>query len=336
MKIENPKISCVIMTNDNLECIKAVDSTLNSCFEVIVVNTVETTKVNEVLKNNERVKMLYYEWCDDYSKPRNYGIDNASGDWILTLDSDEVLLTEIKSLDDRFIAYQCRQLNPEVDGKQSYGLPSARVFQNKPGIRYKNKVHETIDHVLTPDNHCDSNLTIGHTGYDISEEQMKAKVKRNNDIMKNDKENAVYNLHMGNMEFHENKDYEKALKFYRKALRDNLNESHMAVIWINIHACQYHLKMSVNILIDSLKRSLFYEPFQTYCRVNIVEHLLSILTEENKDTYLYLIRSEIGKIERISDYGIGSLIIPDIAIPEGYVNEKYEILSKWGLERIAV
>ena len=336
MIVENPKISCVIITNDNLECIKAVESVMHSCFEIIVVNTVETAKVNDVLKNNDKVKMLYFKWCDDYSKARNYGIDNASGDWILSLDSDETLSTEIKKLNDNYIAYQTKQVNPKNKNKQSYGLPTARLFKNIPEIRYRNKIHETIDHVLTQENHCMSDILIGHTGYVISDEEMKTKVRRNNEIMKNDKGNAVYNLHMGNYEYHENQDYTEAMKFYKKALRDGLNEEHMAVIWINIHACQYQMKLSINFLLDSLKRSIFYEPFQTYCRVNLVEHLLSILNEKNKDTYLYQIRSELGKIERIAEYGLSNLIIPDIEIPEGYVDEKYSILSRWGIERVAV
>lgn len=330
MIIHNPKISCVIITNDNLECIKAVESAMESCFEIIVVNTVETTKVNDVLKNNDRVKLLYFKWCNDFAKARNYGIDNASGDWILTLDSDETLETKLTPLDDKYIAYQTRQLN----FKDS--LPTARLFQNKPDIRYQNPVHESIDHVLTPENHCMSNIIIKHSGYDISEKDMKAKIKRNNEIMKNNKSNPVYNLHMGNYEFHEKEDYNEAMKFYRKALKDKLNDEHMAVIWINIHACQFRLNMSMDYLLESLKKSIFYEPFQVYCRINIVEHLLSIINEKNKDTYLYQIRSELGKIERITEYGLGNLIVPDLTIPEGYIEEKYSILSKWGMERVAI
>ena len=47
MKIENPKISAVIITKDDLNCINAIKSVYNSVIEIILVNTAKTSKVRE-------------------------------------------------------------------------------------------------------------------------------------------------------------------------------------------------------------------------------------------------------------------------------------------------
>ena len=95
--IIKPEITAVLITDNNVECINAIESVLDSCNEVIVVNTVETTEVNKAVeKFGDKVKVVYFKWCNDFSRARNYGIKKASGDWILTIDSDEILETKIE------------------------------------------------------------------------------------------------------------------------------------------------------------------------------------------------------------------------------------------------
>lgn len=328
--IIKPKITAVLITNDDLQCVGAVESVLDSCIEVIVVNTVETNKINEPLSKYDKVKIVYFKWCDNYSKARNFGINKAKGDWILTIDSDERLNRKLEYLDDKFIAYLTRQQN------SNFGYLTARLFQNKPHIRYKNIVHETIDHCLTPENCCESDIVFLHSGYDITPEEMKAKMERNYRLMFKDKGNRVHNLHMGNYYYTIENDYQTALKYYRKATKDPLNDEHLTVIYMNIHACQFQLKYPLEKLLETLRRSLVYEPFQLYSRVNIVEHLLSQVNESTKDKYIYEVRNELGKIERIHEYRLSNLIYADLQINDEWIKAKYDELSKWGLERIAV
>lgn len=329
--IKKAIISAVIITNDDIQCINAIRSVLDSCIEVIVVNTVETTKVNELVKEfGDKVKMLYFKWCNDFSKARNFGIDHAKGEWILTIDSDEILEKKIEFIDDKFLAYLTKQQN------EKFGYNTARLFQNKPNIRYKNRIHETIDHCVNSETLCNSDIVLLHNGYEISPEDFEKKMERNYELMQKDKGNRVYNLHMGNFYYTKKQNYDKALKFYKKATKDSLNDEHMAVIYINIHACQFQLKYPLRFLLETLKRSLVFEPFQLYSRVNIVEHLLSVINEDNKDAYMYMIRSELGKIERIYGYGLSNLLFQDMQINDEWIKEKYNELSKWGLERVAV
>lgn len=329
MRIENPNISAVIITKDDLNCINAVKSVYDSVNEIIIVNTVETRKVNEAVKEFSKVKMFYFKWCDHYAKARNYGIRKATGDWILTIDSDEVLQEKIYYVDDKYLAYMSKQVS------QGKGFPTARLFQNNKGIFYRNRVHETIDHAITPGTSCNSDIVVNHTGYDLTPEELGKKVEYYDKLMFKDKENVIYNKYMGSYWFMR-KDYVKAMSYFTKAMKDRLNDSHFAVIQNNIHACHFMLEHSLKVLIETLRRSLVFEPFQFYARVNIIEHLLSVINEGNKNEYIYVIRDEISKIERIYDSKLSNLLFGELEMTKDYINEKWEELSKWGVKRIAI
>ena len=329
MRIENPNISAVIITNDDLNCIKAVESVYSSVNEIIIVNTVKTRKVNEAVREFSKVRMFYFKWCDHYSKARNYGIRKAKGDWILTIDSDEVLQDKICYVDDKYLAYMSKQVS------QGKGFPTARLFQNNKGIFYRNRVHETIDHAITPGTSCDSDIIVNHTGYDLTAEELGKKVAYYDRLMLKDTKNVIYNKYMGAHWFLR-KDYNKAMSYFTKAMKDRLNDAHFAVIQNNIHACHFMLEHSLNVLIQTLRRSLVFEPFQFYARVNIIEHLLSVINEENKDKYVYQIRDEISKIERIFDYGLSNLLFGELEVTKEYINQKWEELDKWGIKKIAI
>lgn len=57
--------------------------------EIIVCDTGSTDKTVEIAKNY--AKVVHFDWCDDFSKARNYAKSFATHDWILSIDCDEVL-----------------------------------------------------------------------------------------------------------------------------------------------------------------------------------------------------------------------------------------------------
>ena len=45
-----------------------------------------------IIKEDKKYKVSYFEWVDDFSAARSYNFSQCTGDWILWLDSDDVLL----------------------------------------------------------------------------------------------------------------------------------------------------------------------------------------------------------------------------------------------------
>lgn len=103
-KVEgNPKVSIIIPNMDHIETLKiCIDSILKLTtydnYEIIIVenNSKEekTFEYYKELEKNEKIKIIYFEEkVFNYSKIINFGVKNASGDYIMQLNNDTELLT---------------------------------------------------------------------------------------------------------------------------------------------------------------------------------------------------------------------------------------------------
>ncbi len=101
--IGTPKVSIIIPTKDGISYLKkCLNSILNKTtyknYEIVLVENNSTQKETfdfyESLKENKKIKILYYkEKGFNYSKIINYGVKNSSGDFILQLNNDITIIT---------------------------------------------------------------------------------------------------------------------------------------------------------------------------------------------------------------------------------------------------
>ena len=317
-------ISAVIITINNKDVVNAIDSVRSSCSQIVVVDTGSTQEHLGFLKQIEGIELHYFKWCEDFSAARNYGLQFATGDYILTIDSDEVLEKQIHA--DMLTAdiYGLLQKNNSTNK-----IWSSRLFKNHIGITYRNKLHETIDHFITPTNYlrCDAKLI--HTGYALSMEDLTKKLDRNERIIKTDYDNEVRNFHLGNFALVRGKN-NKAIRYYKKALKDRLNDEHLAMTYNNMYTAYikrgFFFRDPVRFLIESLK--LF--PNQFYGRSLIIEYLINTISNRNKETQVNLIKKQIDILKNIYQNGLSQLQ-NDIEIGAEYFNNKIKELNKWQL-----
>jgi glycosyltransferase involved in cell wall biosynthesis len=121
--------------------------------EIVFIDTGSTDSSVEIAKKHA-CRIFAFDWCDDFSMAKNFGVEQARCRWIMNIDADEVLdgngakaiLGEAirNSSVPAYIIYQ-DNLCDSGEVKPNMLL---RLFQNDPRIRYTNPVHECISEML--------------------------------------------------------------------------------------------------------------------------------------------------------------------------------------------
>ena len=176
--------ACVIVKNEEKHLRECLES-LRFADEVILVDTGSKDKTLDIAKEFANVKIFkksfnkYYfsDWklkkLFHFSNARNFALDMATKDWILTIDADERVEnpTHIGKLleYDEITAWRLDQVSIIKSGGKEIETPcsSTRLWRNHLGIRYEKIVHETVDEYLEREQlrveKCDARLI--HVGF---------------------------------------------------------------------------------------------------------------------------------------------------------------------------
>lgn len=116
-------ISVIIPTFNVEKIISRCLDALKWADEVVVVDMFSTDRTREICESFPNVS--FYQNKDYIFANVNYGIDHAKGDWLMRLDSDEVVTPEL--------AQEIREkvLSLEDDGNSGYWVPSRVYFFGK-------------------------------------------------------------------------------------------------------------------------------------------------------------------------------------------------------------
>ena len=88
------KLSVGIITfNEEQIIAKAIDAVKNIADEIVIIDSNSTDKTVEIAKL-KGAKVITQSWLG-YGKQKNFMIDNCSGEWILSIDADEIISEEL-------------------------------------------------------------------------------------------------------------------------------------------------------------------------------------------------------------------------------------------------
>ncbi len=152
-KIITPRISlCMIVKNEEKKLERALSWGAGVLWEKILVDT-GSTDGTVSLAEKLGTKVYHFDWIDDFAAARNFALEQAGGDWILTLDADEWPVPETP---DKLAAIVSQAADRkvdgifggilELDGKGQVATCSSRIriFRNTPELRYRRRVHEQL------------------------------------------------------------------------------------------------------------------------------------------------------------------------------------------------
>ncbi|MCL1698247.1 glycosyltransferase family 2 protein [Lysinibacillus sp. BPa_S21] len=287
---------CMIVKNEEDVLGRCLQSVKDIVDEIIIVDTGSTDNTKEIAKKFD-AHIDDFEWCNDFSKARNYSFNLAKKDYILWLDADDVIeeTEQLKLLKLKEI------LSEEVDavsmpyilsvnesGDATYQISRHRLVKRKQKFTWIGKVHE---YLAVYGNIVHSDVAIQH-------KKEKVYTDRNLQIYMDCYERGEYFsprdiFYFGN-ELLDHKKYEKAIKQYQAFLdsnqgwvEDNINAC------INLSKCYGQLN-DKNSQLKALLRTLeFTKPIPKFCC------FLGDILEEKGDIdaslYWYLTSIQMGK-----------------------------------------
>ena len=161
----------MIMKNEAARLPRCLNSVMGLVDEIIIVDTGSADESVKIAKSFG-ARVLRDPWQDDFARPRNVGLKQAQGQWILIMDPDEMISkadhVNVKWLtrNTTTVAYWLTTLNysghvrepdyrflphgHDPTGRYPGYTPSTktRFFKNGLGIRFEGCYHELVDYYL--------------------------------------------------------------------------------------------------------------------------------------------------------------------------------------------
>jgi glycosyltransferase involved in cell wall biosynthesis len=152
------KWSLAVIARNNEEVIgQTLDSVKMFCDEIIVVDTGSVDGTISVAKEHGAT-VYEFEWVDDFAKARNHAFSLCTGDWIMWLDTGDVIPEEsqrawaelkkgtVINAPDSDVEMIVAPLNRGVDenGIVVFSLPNPRLLRSKSNPKWVHAVHEYV------------------------------------------------------------------------------------------------------------------------------------------------------------------------------------------------
>jgi glycosyltransferase involved in cell wall biosynthesis len=192
---EGLRLSLCMIVRDEQEmlprCLEAVAGAVD---EIVIVDTGSTDATIEIARSFGAV-VIEREWTGSFAQARNVSFDAASGDWLMYLDADEVLVREdaglLRSLTERTWREAFYLSETSYTGQQEDGTAvshnALRVFRNRPEYRFEGRLHEQIAHRLPgylPERLEATGVRVEHYGYLGVVRDARQKSRRNIELLR--------------------------------------------------------------------------------------------------------------------------------------------------------
>lgn len=189
---------CMIAKNEEKYIEQCLKSIAQYGLEIVVTDTGSTDRTKEIARKYTD-KVFDFEWCDDFSKARNFCADKASNNRILAIDCDEKIL----DLDTKRLAKLIKEFphfvgkitiknlvkkDDETEHTTDYSTDEIMRLYHKKEYEFASPIHEQIKRIGASDDKeplsCfEIPMELLHYGYALSKEEMDEKQRRNLELL---------------------------------------------------------------------------------------------------------------------------------------------------------
>src|SRR4051794_30953889 len=184
---------CMIVKDEEEMLPRSLAAVKDAVDEIVVVDTGSTDRTVEIAESFG-ARVLHHEWNGSFSDARNVSLEAATGDWVIYLDADEVLVEEdaagLHALTGRVWreAFALVETNYTGDIEDGTAMThnALRMFRNRPEYRFKGRLHEQMAYALPgylSERIEYTQLRIEHYGYLGVVRDSKDKSRRNLELL---------------------------------------------------------------------------------------------------------------------------------------------------------
>lgn len=189
------RLSLCMIVKDEAEMLpRSLAAAADAVDEIVVVDT-GSSDDSVAIARSFGATVLEREWTGSFAEARNASFDAASGDWILYLDADEVLVAEdaplLRELTGRTWREAFYLVETNHTGELGDGTAvthnALRLFRNRPEYRFEGRLHEQIAHRLPaglPERLEPTPIRVDHYGYLGAVRDAKEKSRRNIELLR--------------------------------------------------------------------------------------------------------------------------------------------------------
>jgi glycosyltransferase involved in cell wall biosynthesis len=148
----------MIVRNEEAHIGTALQHARRFADQIVIVDTGSTDRTKEICATVAD-EVLDFEWCDDFAKARNVGLERCTTDFIIWLDADDRVTEEtadriaalMRDPDPAARDWDALML-PYVYARDAAGNPTLvqyreRIFRNHCGLRFEFPIHECLKFV---------------------------------------------------------------------------------------------------------------------------------------------------------------------------------------------
>ncbi len=184
---------CMIVKDEEEMLPRCLAAVRDAVDEIVVVDTGSSDRTREIALEFGAT-LINFEWTGSFSDARNVSFEAATGDWLMFLDADEVLVEgdgeRLRALTGQTWREAHYLLETNHTGTLEDGTAvthnALRVFRSRPGLRFEGRIHEQIAQHLPaflPERLAVSDVRIDHYGYLGAVRDAKEKSRRNIELL---------------------------------------------------------------------------------------------------------------------------------------------------------
>lgn len=178
--------ACYIVKDEEEFLAASLEAVIPFADEVVVYDTGSSDATVEIARAHGAVVIEGY-WDDDFGAARNRALEHCRGEWVLTVDADEVVSGDVRAWRRSLHLAACDSFAVEVvssafeDGGAEHRGMVARVLR-RSHCRWEGVLHEAIVSRWSGDvlsHHANDSISLRHYGYSVVHVAERNKGQRN-------------------------------------------------------------------------------------------------------------------------------------------------------------